>query len=176
MNNIENYVKEYRKVIENATLADIEAAALWYVDAQQVAQQVADIMGLTLEQGASIVSAFSPRERWTSNIIKALKFARGEQVQGLSNNFKMATNAKTMGFKALKGLKTNAFAKNIAGDEFAVTIDIWMIKASGLTKKSLTAKQYRELESAVIILADEHNLSPRTMQALIWICVRGGGN
>ena len=168
-----NYLDTYSKLAAKATYGQIEQASKWYIDAEKVAHEVARNLGTSLENGASVVSAFSPRERWTTNVAKAIAFSLGEKPVGLSNNLRMAENAKTIGYEALKGMKTNAFAKAIAGDENAVVIDVWMLRAVGIEKKSPTQSQYNELAQAVTKTAAKFGMTPRAMQALIWIIVRG---
>ena len=85
----------------------------------------------------------------------------------------MANNSLLLGYQALKGLKTNAFAKAIAGDEDAVVIDVWMLRAVGIERKTPNQTQYKELEDAVKKVAFDNGMTPRAMQALIWIVVRG---
>jgi thermostable 8-oxoguanine DNA glycosylase len=87
----------------------------------------------------------------------------------------MANNAIAFGYDALKGMKTNAFARAIAGDENAVVIDVWMLRAVGIEKKTPNQTQYKELANAVTKVANEFGMTPRAMQALIWIVVRGSG-
>jgi hypothetical protein len=163
----------FRSIIMTATLAQMEAASTWYLEAQEVAEDVAEILGVSLEHGASIVSAFSPRERWASNVAKAYAFANGKPVSGLSNNLRMAEAAVSQGFSALKGLKTNAFARAIAGDTDAVVIDVWMMRAAQMPTDSPNKSQYREVSEATREIAGEFGITPRTAQALIWIIVRG---
>jgi len=169
----DNITDTFRSIIMQATLAQTEAAAVWYFDAQEVAEDVAENLGASLEIGASVVSAFSPRERWSSNVAKALAFSQGKPVAGLSNNIRMAEAARVAGFDALKGLKTNAFARAIAGDTDAVVIDVWMMRAAGMPTDSPNKSQYREVSEAVRNVAAEFGITPRTAQALIWIIVRG---
>lgn len=173
---IPTYAAKFRDLLMTATLAQTEAASVWYFEAQEVAEDVAQILGVSLECGASIVSAFSPRERWASNVAKSYAFANGLPVSGLSNNLRMAESAKVDGFDALKGLKTNAFARAIAGDVDAVVIDVWMMRAANMPTDSPTKGMYRELSEAVSIIAAEFGITPRTAQALIWIIVRGSAN
>ena len=173
---VPTYVAKFRDLLMTATLAQTEAASVWYFEAQEVAEDVAENMGASLEIGASIVAAFSPRERWASNVAKALAFSLNKPVTGLSNNIRMAQNAMTLGFDALKGLKTNAFARAIAGDTDAVVIDVWMMRAAGMDNDSPTKGQYREISDAVRIVAEEFGITPRTAQALIWIIVRGSAS
>lgn len=173
-----SYFNRYLEIATQATASQIELATQWYADAELVAHDVVRILAsrginATLEQGASIVSSFSPRQRWARNVVQALEFAHTGKANGLPNNLKMAQNSLTLGFDALKGLKTNAFARAIAGDENAVTIDVWMCYAGGLDTNSPNKTQYREMAQAVRDVAIYLGLTPRTTQALIWIIFRG---
>jgi hypothetical protein len=173
---VDNYAARFRDLLMTATLGQTEAASVWYFEAQEVAEDVAENLGASLEVGASVVSAFSPRERWSSNVAKALAFSQGKPVACLGNNLRMAEAAKVSGFDALKGAKTNAFARAIAGDPNAVVIDVWMMRAAMAHGDSPNKTQYREISEAVRIVAAEFGLTPRTAQALIWIIVRGSAS
>ena len=168
-----DYYAAYSGLIKNATFGQVEQASKWYVDAERIAEKVAENLDTTLEVGASVVSAFSPRERWSVNVARAIAYSLGQDVHCLKNNLVMANNALTMGFGALKGLKTNSFAKAIAGDEQAVVIDVWMLRAVGIEKKTPNQTQYFELVEAVKKTAFDVGMTPRATQALIWIVVRG---
>ena len=168
-----DYYAVYSGIVKNATFGQVEQASKWYVDAEKVAHEVARNLDVSLEKGASVISAFSPRERWTTNVAKAIAFSLGQDVVGLSNNLKMANSSLLLGYQALKGLKTNSFAKAIAGDEDAVVIDVWMLRAVGIEKKTPNQTVYWELADAVKKVAADNGMTPRAMQALIWIVVRG---
>ena len=172
------YATLYRNIAKTATPAQIEQATQWYADAELLAHDLVRIyqsrgMNLTLEHTASVISSFSPRQRWNRNVVQALEFAHGGEPKGLGNNLRMAYKSLTNGFDALKGQKTNAFARAIAGDENAITIDVWMCYAGGLKTNAPNKTQYREMSEAVMTLATEIKLSPRATQALIWIIFRG---
>jgi hypothetical protein len=170
------YTDLFRDLVMVATLGQVEESSVWYHDAEDIANTVATNMGITLEQGASVVSSFSPRERWETNVRKAIAFSKGEEVLGLSNNLLMANNSLIKGFDALNGQKTNAFARAIAGDSGAVVIDTWMLKAAQVDFKSPSQSQYNAMASAVRNVASEFGLTPRTTQALIWIVKRGSSS
>ena len=170
-----NLEQTFRTYIQDATPGQIEQAAKWYLDAERVAERVAENLNATLEVGASVVSAFSPRERWTINVAKAVAFSLGEQVTGLSNNLRMAQASISLGYEALRGPKTNAFARAIAGDEQAVVVDVWMMRASGIGVDNPNKTQYTDISQAIKTVSAEFGLTPRTTQALIWIMVRGSG-
>jgi hypothetical protein len=167
-------VKKLEEYVSRATPGQIEQATKWYLEAEKVAVKVAENLGTpSLEIGASVVSAFSPRERWVSNVAKALQWSNGKSVTGLPNNLKMAEASKVLGFEALKGPKTNAFARAIAGDESAVVVDVWMMRAAAMPTDSPNKKQYDDVATAVTEVSVKYGLTPRTAQALIWIIVRG---
>lgn len=167
------YYENFTALCLEASFGQIEQASIWYLEAEKVANKVAENLNTSLEVGASVVSAFSPRERWTSNVTKAIAFSLGEPVTGLSNNLKMAKASLELGYDALKGPKTNAFARAIAGDENAVVIDVWMVRAAGAKVDSPNKTQYTEMSEAVTKVAEQFQMTPRTAQALIWIMVRG---
>jgi hypothetical protein len=156
-----------------ADFGQVEQASVWYHDAAEVARQVASNMTIDMERAACIVAAFSPRERWSVNVRKALQYSIGMTPAGLSNNLAMADASLVHGFDALKGQKTNAFARAIAGDTDAVVIDVWMMRAAGMQTDSPNKTQYNILSDAVRKVAGEFHLTPRTAQALIWIVKRG---
>jgi hypothetical protein len=168
-----NATELYRDLVIRATLGQVEEASVWYHEAQEVAQEVAHNLNASLEIGAGVVSAFSPRERWATNITKAVAFSLGHEVSGLKNNTKMANDVLAGGIDALNGLKTNAFARAIFGDTEAVVIDVWMMRAAQMLTDSPSQGQYLALTKAVQKVAGEFGLTPRTAQALIWIVARG---
>lgn len=166
-------VASFANMIMQASLRDVELASKWYHEANAVAREVAANMSLDIERASCIVSAFSPRQRWDINVRQAIAFSIGMEVKGLPNNINMATASLVHGFDALKGLKTNAFARAIAGDESAVVIDVWMCRAASIGTDSPNKSQYAFISDAVRDAAALFGITPRTAQALIWIIVRG---
>lgn len=174
MIDIEIVRTRFIQTIGMATFEQIEQAAVWYFEAHGVAQDVAKNLGTSIEHGASVVAAFSPRERWSSNVAKSYAFSLGQPVSGLTNNLRMAQAAVVGGFDTLNGQKTNAFARAIAGDTQAVVIDVWMLRAAGLdAAKGVNKGDYDAMVTITREVAARFGLTPRTAQALIWIIVRG---
>lgn len=166
--------ERYAEIASSATTAEIMQAATWYADAHDIARSLAFDTGHGIDKTASVISAFSPRVHWHRNVQLATDFLHGRDVAALGASINNANRALTMGFDALKGLKTNAFARNIAGDLSAVTIDTWMIKAAGMPgTRGINKTQYGVLANAVTDLAAEYGIAPAQLQALIWIVVRG---
>ena len=163
------------RIFLTATPMQFHQGMHWYDEARATVDTMRDIdPTLSVECAASILSAFSPRCRWSTNKAKALRFAARLDVSGLSSHRKAATEARSIGFCALRGMKTNAFARNIAGDLSAVTVDTWMHKAAGYdNRKAPTVRQYRQIADAITYLANANGIAPAQMQAIIWIALRG---
>jgi hypothetical protein len=173
-NEINTAISNYSTLLDSATTEQVSTAIAWYDEAHDIALSMSDLCGLSIEKCASILAAFSPRERWASNVKYANMFINGGTPPTLTNNINMAYAAMSLGFDALNGRKTNAFARNIAGDKDAVTIDVWMIRAAGLdANKGVNDTEYRLLSEVVKELASTRGLYPATAQALIWIIIRG---
>ena len=163
-------------LLPRATGDDLRAAESWYAEARAFAESLRVIRPeWSLEVAASVVSAFSPRVTWAHNKAKALQYAQGITPKGLRSHVVAADRCCRDGFDGLRGLKTNAFARAIAGDANAVVVDVWMCRAAGLGKDAPNATEYRAIADAVTVVADSLPLtiSPATLQALLWIIVRG---
>jgi hypothetical protein len=82
------YFNRYLEIAKSATASEIELATQWYCDAELIAHDVTRILNsrgivATLETGASVVSSFSPRQRWNRNVVQALEFAHTGKATGL---------------------------------------------------------------------------------------------
>jgi hypothetical protein len=166
-------VAHFANLIMRASVRDIELASRWYFEAEAVAREVASNLNCSMEIAASVVSSFSPRQSWALNVRNAIAFSKGETVKCLTNNLNMANASLANGFDALKGQKTNAFARAIAGDDNAVVVDVWMMRAAMMPTDSPNKTQYAFVSDAVCDAANMFGITPRTAQALIWIIVRG---
>lgn len=167
------FVRRMEKILEGTAFGEVEVAARWYSEARAVAQEVADVMDISLEAAASVVSAYSPRVTWSRNVTLAVAHAQGSMLPCLGSSRKAALRAQVDGFDALSGPKTNAFARAIAGDDDAVVVDMWICRAAGVNPDRLTPAVYEDVAQSVRTVARRHGLSPATAQALIWIRVRG---
>jgi len=164
----------YDSFINDASMDQVMQAATWYSEAQAFAQTLAIRHSISLDCAAGIIAAFSPRTKWASNMVNAELFLSEELVPTLGNNIKMATAVhNTNSIKALKGRKTNSFARNIAGDMSVVTIDVWMIRAAGYDRLDANKGMYDLMETVIQELAFIYSVQPAQLQALIWIVVRG---
>lgn len=167
------YTRRLARLLEGVTPAEIDAAARWYDDAQVIAYDVAARACVPVEIGAGILAAFSPRVPWSRNITLAYAYAAGAPTPGLGASRAAADRVTAHGLDALTGPKVGPFARAILGDPDAIVIDSWMCRAAGIGRAYPSPVQRERIAHAVRILARRHGLEPRTMQALLWIRVRG---
>ena len=172
---LESVTSKYATLARSINGQELAAALTWYCEAQAFAKHLTTLTPWSLEVAASVVSSFSPRNKWATNKAHALQFAMGVNPKGLRNNLRMAQASTRLGFNALNGMKTNAFARAIAGDMSAVVIDTWMIRASGLdSAKGVNKSQYATLAAAVCRVAYAMKWDNAQAQAAIWCAIRGG--
>jgi hypothetical protein len=162
--------------LAQATLFDYAAADKWYDDAAMFAYTLRTMRPeWDMEVAASVIAAFSPRVTWAHNKAKAIQYAQGITPKGLRSHVVAADRCVQDGFDGLRGPKTNAFARAIAGDTSAVVVDVWMCRAAGLEKDAPNATEYRAIADAIRAIARTPAvcMTPSTLQALLWIIVRG---
>jgi hypothetical protein len=168
------YSTRFRALLATSTLFDVHAAERWYTEANQFAASLCVLRPeWSMEVSASVVSAFSPRVTWAHNKAKAYQYAQGIMPKGLRSHVAAANRCQSEGFDGLRGPKTNAFARAIAGDKDAVVVDVWMCRAAGLGKDAPNKGEYRLIANAVREVASAYNMDAATMQALLWIIIRG---
>jgi hypothetical protein len=169
-------IPAYDAAIRAATPSERDSARRWYAFAGSFSRALAYAAGWSHEGAACVVSAFSPRVRWDTNLRKALAFACGETPKGLRAHVDAARRGIAEGFAGLRALKTHNFARAIAGDREAVVIDVWMCRIAGLAKDAPNVTEYRALADAVRSVAAKHGLDPAEAQALIWVVGRGSAD
>ena len=74
----------------------------------------------------------------------------------------------------LRGPKIRAFYRALLGDDEAVVIDTWMLRALGHHEKP-TPKQYKRLAQRVRREARRRGIPPAVWQAIVWCKARGSG-
>lgn len=155
----------------------------WYADAHDFAWKISNTYGITLEQAAGLMAATSIRTRWDANLRDALLAAAGLLTVGLRIRIDkaaaiMALPEDDAGQEAvlniLRGPKIKAFMQNILDPQGRVaTIDVWMCRAFGVPHKDAKGKTYDQMQEAVRIVADSLEVPVPTLQAIVWVLVRG---
>jgi len=190
---------ELRKISRNldyffnlATDDEITEGKQWYKLANNFCNNVANEFNTTPLIVASVVSALSPRNRWTQNLIDAKKVFQaiedGKQPEQIKvctfnrNKYKAFELAKGNIFITEDSPKTFNFVRNIAHlDPSALTIDIWHIRASLKQFKAIDSAQigkvaYSQIKALTIKKANKLGLTGYEYQAIIWITAQNNIN
>ena len=163
----------------------------WY---KNLAKTIMKLVGSDLEKARMMVAFLADTSANTGlqdNLKRGIRayyrWAYGQDIQseGLSSIEKLAGLAKGL---EPQGPKINAFYKNMMkyidpetyGDTQDITLDLWMLKAFGLSDKTVKKQgskplvPQREFMNAEIQrLADKHGLENEQVQAAIWVGIRG---
>lgn len=169
----ELFAEHYRAAQE--TTAQLEGGE-WYRLARTYARGVARARGVTLATAAGVLAAISPRMRWDANLRLADDILAGKQVTGVFGANLVKAHRIMAGEKPLSvlgGDKVRAFYRAIMGDESSVVIDVWMLRAAGWDKRTLTPREYARVAAALTEAAEAVGVSPADFQAIVWTQVRG---
>ena len=183
----ETLIRRIVRTYDRASKSDVESGARWYDEAGQLAASLAVHVDGSLERSAAVISALSPRTAWSRNVAGAVAImtsgpTAARRLGCISTNVDRATACKRDGYAGLgNGPKTHAFARNIAGDREAVTVDVWACRVVDVDETKLGASPRGETSTAYEVLADAYRaaarrrgVDPATMQATTWIVARNG--
>jgi hypothetical protein len=164
-----------------------EHGLTWYQDAHDYAVMLTEQFNLTLAQACGIMAATSIRTRWTANLRDAVLASGGLLNTGLKIRYQKCNEIRGMAeptrddvqavLRILKGPKISAFALNILDPNGRVaTIDVWMCRAFDVPHSAAKGKTYDQMQAAVQIVADMLDLPVPTVQAIVWVLVRGSAD
>lgn len=171
-----------QRVFDQATPAMIAQGVEWYREARDLAEEMTNMKYVhSIEHAAWVIAALSPRSFWSRNVKAALHYAAtGERLAGVmsrSFNKVLAFEKEYQGNFAnlAKSGKTPAFAANIAGDETAVTVDVWACRVAGIEERVLNrAGVYDAVAQCYTNVAIANGVTPAQCQAITWIVQRNG--
>lgn len=149
-----------------------EADVRWYDETSEGLQRIFGEDGPIV---GKFLAATSSNATVKSNVALALKAYRqykaGEPFQGYLPVVKLQLERIAKG-EPVGGRKIDNFAKALAGDQDAVVVDRWMLRAFGLPKDAATPTQYDLIEEAVKRVAKETGQTPRQVQAGLWFATK----
>ena len=182
-------VRNVTRVFRLSTPENLAAGLAWYEDAHTIADALAAAHGVPVSRVAGILSAFSPRNSWGSNVNAAARFIKS---QGTSGGHTKANVTKALAIllgadntETLRGLKTVAFASLIesAGMSGAVCIDRHAYDIAANVRhtddtRNITPKRFRACvdayNGAACILSRElgYPVTGAQVQAVTWLTWR----
>lgn len=162
----------------------------WYVDQRESVRLIAQRFAIPVSTVAAVVSALSPQTRWSQNIAGAIRTIRayvsGDVLpSGVTLYTRNAHKAwsilseEVLPENAFDGApKTRNFWRNLSGDENAITVDTWMLKAMGCGdchQNGLKPRYYGKYADLIRRAAALVGETPASFQAIVWIQCRGSG-
>lgn len=188
--NLEDARDNILAVIEQATEDELKEGLNWYAEARAWIADVADSTGLPLFTVTQVFAALSPGNKIDRNLQDTEALCHAITRSDAQARFK-ATRVGTYnankvkawrilhGEDALRGPKTEAFARNLAGDLEAVTVDRhafnvaaagrWIVSEGGPT---ITPRRYNQVADGYRQVADELGITPAQTQAIAWVVWR----
>lgn len=171
-------MKRASTLYQRASADAIRNGLEWYPATRLWCREMAERYGVGIDTTAAILAVLSQRKRWRENKLAAVQALKGtpyaamgqmrRKVQRLLNGENPA--------HVVTGPKIRSFWKAIMGDQDAVVLDVWMLKAYGETKKTLTPKQYERLADRLRRDAKRLGIAPSVYQATVWVEIRGAHN
>lgn len=175
-----------------ATPEEITEGKQWYKLANDFCINTAKEYNTDPLKVASVVSALSPRNRWTQNLIDAKKVFKAIQDGKSPEDIKVCTfnRNKFKAFELAKGNiyisenspKTHNFVRNIAHlDPSALTIDIWHIRTclrqfKAIDNANIGKVAYKQIKALTIKKAEKLGLKGFEYQAILWVTAQNNIN
>lgn len=171
-----------------ATPEDIKNGKTWYNEGRAICKEISIKYGVSTLCAAGVISALSPRNKWSQNVKDAFKVFEAVK-NGLSpeeikvctfhtNKFKAFEIAKGLQEITNKSLKTYNFVNNLASDcnEF-LTVDIWHLRGCfnntiKIDNANIGRLAYEQIKTLTIKKASKLGLKGYQLQAIIWLTVQ----
>lgn len=166
---------------ERATGQELHEGLGWYRGEAEHICRLVDLYAPTVEHGKALVAiaALSPRTTW-EKLVGAfgpwLRDPAGHKLPAFSGAVRKAEEilaGRQWLPDARTSPKTHNFARALLGDPFAVTLDMWMMRAMELPEAELQPASYTTLADAVRSAAAAVEVAPRDFQAVVWVVERG---
>lgn len=169
------------RVYRAASPETVRAGREWYDVAFSHCERLAAWHDRSIPEVVAALAHLSPRTSWAQNLLLLERLLAGEPKPdfALGRSWEQANRAlaaedpvATFGRRALK---TWHFARAILGDQSAVAVDTWIARAVGIPEKSVRSMGgYNAVHDAFHRGAKiERDISPRDLQAVVWVAWRG---
>src|SRR5262245_51405453 len=174
------YLGNLRAVYLTASDSQKAAGKLWYPTARGQLYDLAKRYRQSLKRTAYVAATLSNNREWGTNMALAERVIRdhiaGAKLSGhyghlLDKSLRILTRGD---FKQCKGPKVAPFARALYGDTSAAVIDRWMLRAADPDGSNWpNPSRIRRVAGALKALARELRQSVTTVQATIWLAIRG---
>ena len=167
-----------------ATKKQITNGLDWYKKANYECMLIANNNDIDLYKVVQVVSALSPRNKWTRNLIDANNLINAYTTGKDINSFKVCTfnTNKLKAWNILKNdlditnnsLKTYNFVNSIMLNKNSLTIDIWHLRACffndiNISSAAIGKLAYQQIKLLTLNKAAKIGLKGFEYQAIIWL-------
>lgn len=184
--------KNLDKFFNTATDQNIKDGLKWYTVANNEAKKISENYNIDVYLVAQVISALSPRNKWSQNIKDAEKVCDA-YIDGIHPEDIKVCTFHANKFKAFnilagnititdKSLKTFNFVNNIAylNNDF-LTVDIWHLRACfnnmiKINNASIGRLAYDQIKQLTIKKANKLGLKGYQYQAIIWLSTQNNFN
>jgi hypothetical protein len=182
MREIIKHKRKIAKLFKASSQENYDNGMTWYSDANDVARALSIKHNIGIQRVIGIMAALSPNNKWARNKIDTDKFLSKPSLDTKVCTFKnqrqkaldiyYGTGLVKDIEKTLNGIKTKNFFNNILWYQVSdkVTVDMWAFRSVGVEEKlknvPLVTQAYKEV-------ANDLNIQPHQLQAVVWGVVRG---
>jgi hypothetical protein len=181
---LESRAKRLATIYAAADPATRKAGREWYPRAGRLAAEIAAEFDYPPKVAAAVIAVLSPQVTWAENLQLARDaFAAKRNRRPLAGTFgrNLAKAAAIIDGEPIadnlgaRAPKVRAFFANICGRRDAVTVDRWAARAADgrETFAELRGRNYDAYADAYRRAAELVGVPPRTLQATVWVAVRG---
>jgi len=182
MNTLKQHKNKIIALFNKTTRENLDNGFDWYELANNHAKMLSEKHGIELNKVIGIMAALSPNNKWARNKIDTDLFL---SVPSLETKVCTFTNQRKKALaiyhcdgqvetieKILKGIKTTNFFNNILFYDTCtrVTVDMWAFRSVGVEEK---LKNVKAVTQAYTEVANELNIQPHQLQAVVWGVIRG---
>lgn len=187
MSNKTSIARQVNQIMKQVSIDTLQTGKDWYVSAHVFAESLALKYSLPLDRVVGIIAALSPSTRWKQNKVDAENIIRDGELATVTTygrNKQKALDILAGGdpFKIVHGRKVTPFFINILDptDKAFVTVDRWILRTFGIIDKKEqkkvfdSDKRYEFIADVIRRKAEDYNLVPCQLQAVIWEHTRRG--
>ena len=175
----ETMVANIVRVFGTATKQDVIDGTDWYEQAEEFARNLAAGTVFDTSTIAAVISAVSPRMPWGRNQYVAREIVRRYNDGGSFDGLGLSKNVN-LAVDILDGADPNEvlrnkrlnFWRNIAGDPNSVTVDLWATRIAVSYEYDSPGTCYDAIANAYIEAAALLDVTPRALQAIVWVAYR----
>ena len=177
-----HHKRKIAKLYNTTTQENYDSGMTWYKDAFKVAVFLAAEHRICLTKVVGILAALSPNNKWERNKVDAGLFLATPSLDTKVCTFKVQRKKALEIYhgegtieaieKTLNGIKTKNFFNNILFYDTStnVTVDIWAFRSVEMEHK---LKNVPLITQAYTEVAQELNIQPHQLQAVVWGVIRG---